>query len=255
MITIKTPQDIEILREGGRRLAHVIREVAKEAKPGVATSELDRIAHALITKGGDTPSFLNYKPKSAEVGYPASICVSVNDEVVHGIPKTDKLLKDGDIVSIDIGLIHKELFVDAAITIPVGEISEDAKKLLETTEDALSKGIAAARGGNTTGDIGFAIQNFIKPYGYGIVEELCGHGVGYAVHEDPFVPNFGIKGRGARLKPGMVIAIEPMVNLSSKKIVLDKDGYTYRTIDGKLSAHFEHTILIGDGEPEILTKI
>jgi len=255
MITIKTPQDIEILREGGRRLAHVIREVAKEAKPGVATSELDRIAHALITKGGDTPSFLNYKPKSAEVGYPASICVSVNDEVVHGIPKTDKLLKDGDIVSIDIGLIHKELFVDAAITIPVGEISEDAKKLLETTEDALSKGIAAARGGNTTGDIGFAIQNFIKPYGYGIVEELCGHGVGYAVHEDPFVPNFGIKGRGARLKPGMVIAIEPMVNLGSKKIVLDKDGYTYRTIDGKLSAHFEHTILIGDGEPEILTKI
>ncbi|MFZ2072302.1 MAG: type I methionyl aminopeptidase, partial [Minisyncoccia bacterium] len=224
-------------------------------KPGVSTKELDNYARKLISEMGDSPAFLNYHPEGANTPYPAALCVSVNDEVVHGIPSEKKILKEGDIVSIDLGLKHKNLFTDMAMTVPVGEISSSSKKLLDTTEKSLHVGIDAARAGNRTGDIGYAIESFVRPHRYGIVEVLAGHGVGKAVHEDPYIPNFGKKGTGEKLVPGMIIAIEPMLNNGTKNVVLNRDGWTFKTADGKRSAHFEHTILITDGDPEILTQI
>ena len=258
MIIIKTPKEIEILREGGKRLATVLYKVKEKIKSGISTKDLDDYALKLITEMGDAPAFLNYKPEGADKPFPASLCVSVNDEVVHGIPKKNKILKEGDIVSIDLGLKHNGLFTDMALTVPVGKIDPVAVKLLEITEKALKIGISAACGGNTVGDIGYAIESFVraqKPIKYGIVEVLSGHGVGRAIHEDPYIPNFGKKGTGVKLLPGMVIALEPMLNNGTKHVSLDDDGYTIRTADGKKSAHFEHTILITAGEPEILTKI
>ena len=180
----------------------------------------------------------------------------MNDEVVHGIPSSKRILKEGDVVSIDLGLKHKGLFTDMALTVPVGNVAPSVAKLLNITEEALKVAVNAADGGNTTGDIGNAVESFIRAQGkYGIVEVLAGHGVGRAIHEDPFIPNFGRAGKGAKLAPGMVIALEPMINMGTKNVTLDPDGYTFRTADGKKSAHFEHTILIREGEPEILTKI
>ena len=255
MIIIKTPEEIEILREGGKRLATVLYKVGEMVKPGISTKDLDDYALKLIKEMGDTPAFLNYKPAGADSPYPASICISVNNEVVHGIPKKEKILKEGDIVSLDLGLKHKNLFTDMAITVEVGEISSSSKKLLGITEKSLKAGIEAAQSGSRVGDISYAIESFIRPHKYGIVEVLAGHGVGRAIHEDPYIPNFGKAHAGAKLVPGMVIAIEPMVNNGTKNVVLDKDGWTFRTADGKNSAHFEHTILITEGEPEILTKV
>ncbi len=254
-IIIKTPKEIEILREGGKRLATVLYKVKEIVKPGISTKDLDSYAFKLIKDMDDEPAFLNYKPEGADFAYPASLCVSVNNEVVHGIPSADRILKEGDIVSIDLGLKHNGLFTDMALTVPVGEVSAASAKLIRTTEQALDVGINAAMGGNRIGDIGSAIEHFVRPHRYGIVEVLSGHGVGKAIHEDPYVPNFGKANTGAKLVRGMVIAIEPMLNNGTKNVVLDKDGYTFRTADGKKSAHFEHTILITDGEPEILTKI
>lgn len=255
MIIIKTPKEIEILREGGKRLATVLHKVKDMVKPGISTWELDKYAEKLIKDMGDEPAFLNYKPEGADFAYPASLCVSVNNEVVHGIPNTKRILQDGDIVSLDLGLKHKNLFTDMAITVGVGEVSNSSIKLMKVTEDALKVGIAVSQGGNRIGDIGYAIENFVRKYRYGIVEVLSGHGVGKEIHEDPYIPNFGKSGTGARLVSGMIIAIEPMLNNGTKNVILDKDGYTFRTADGKRSAHFEHTILITEGEPEILTKI
>lgn len=258
MIIIKTKEEIEILREGGRRLATVLHKVKDIVAPGISTKDLDDYAFKLIKEMGDTPAFLNYRPEGADTPFPASLCVSVNNEVVHGIPNKDKVLKEGDIVSIDLGLKHKGLFTDMAMTVPVGSISASNKALLEKTEHALMVGISAACGGNRTGDIGYAIESYVKSdkaQKYGVVEVLSGHGVGRAIHEDPYIPNFGKKNTGDILKPGMVVAIEPMLNIGTKNVVIDKDGYTFRTADGKKSAHFEHTILITDGEPEILTKL
>ena len=255
MIIIKTLAEIEILREGGRRLATILYKVKDKVAPGISTLELDQYALKLIKDGGDEPAFLNYKPEGADFPFPASLCTSVNDEVVHGIPRTDRILKEGDIIAIDLGLKHKGLFTDMALSVPVGEVSNGSKKLLEITERALMEGIKEAKGGNRTGDIGHAIESFVKPYKYGIVEVLAGHGVGKYIHEDPFIPNFGKKGTGAKLVPGMVVALEPMLNNGTKNVKLDKDGYTFKTLDGKKSAHFELTILITEGEPEILTKI
>ena len=255
MITIKTAEEIKILKEGGKRLTEILKELAAAVRPGRTAAELNTLAEKLVREGGDQSAFLNYKPYGAKRPYPASLCVSINDEVVHGIPnETEKVLKEGDIVSLDMGLIHKKLFTDMAVTVPVGKIDASAKKLLEVTEEALRRGIAAARSGNKIGDISHGIETFIKPHGYGIVEELAGHGVGYKVHEDPYVPNYGKKNTGPVLKPGMVLAIEPMVNEGTKAVVLSPDGYTYRTADGKRSAHFEKTIVITDGEAEILTE-
>lgn len=255
MILIKTKEEIEILREGGKRLATVLHKVGEMVKPGISTLELDKYAEKLIKDMGDYPASLNYKPEGADTPFPASLCVSINNEVVHGIPNKNKILKEGDIVSLDLLLKHKNLFTDMAITVPVGEISASSKKLLKVTEDALKVGIDVARAGNRVGDIGHAIESFVRKYRYGIVDILSGHGVGRAIHEDPYIPNFGKPNTGAKLEPGMVIAIEPMLNNGTKNVILDEDGWTFRSADGKRSAHFEHTILITEGEPEILTIV
>lgn len=255
MVTIKTYKEIEILREGGKRLAAILKLVAAEVKPGVSTKYLNDKAEELIKAGGDKSSFLGYQPKTASRPYPASLCVSINDEVVHGIPnETDKILKEGDVVSLDLGLIHKNLFTDHAVTVGVGKISKEAQTLIDSAEKSLHAGIKAAKAGKKTGDIGYAIEQAIKKHNFGIVEELAGHGVGYSVHEDPYVPNIGIKGEGVLLKPGMVLAVEPMITLGGPDVTLDKDGYTFRTADGSLAAHFEHTIVLTEKGAEILTK-
>ena len=254
MITIKKTEDIAILREGGKRHMEILRQVAAAVTPGATAASLNALAEKLIKENGDEAAFLGYTPKDTKRPYPASLCVSVNDEVVHGIPnEKEKILKEGDIVSLDLGLRHNSLITDAAITVPVGKIDATAEKLIETTKKALVIGIAAAHGGGHIGDIGEAIEKFVRPFGYGIVRDLAGHGVGYAVHEPPFVPNFGKKGKGKKLLPGMVLAIEPMLNEGTEKVVLDSDDYTYRTADGKRSAHFEHTIVITDSGAEVLT--
>lgn len=253
MIKIKKPEEIEILREGGKRLARILAEVVKAVVPGVTAKSLDELAEKLIREGGDTPAFLNYKSKGGKA-FPASLCVSINNEIVHGLPARNKIIKDGDVVSLDLGLIHQGLIVDHATTIAVGEVSDKIKKLLKITEESLYVGIDEAVAGHRTGDIGYAIQTFVKPHRYGIVEDLAGHGVGYEVHEDPFIPNFGIPNQGALLKVGMVIAIEPMLTMGKHNIKPGKDGFSYETQDGSLSAHFEHTVAITADGPEILTR-
>ncbi|MBI2096476.1 MAG: type I methionyl aminopeptidase [Candidatus Taylorbacteria bacterium] len=256
MITKKSAKEIEILREGGGRLAYILNEVVKKITPGVSTQELDDFAKNLAEAGGDKPAFLHYKPYGARRPYPATLCVSINDEVVHGIPNEERrVIEDGDIVSLDMGLIHQSLFTDMALSVAVGEVDEAGKELIGVTWRALYQGIGAARSGARVGDISHAIESFVRPFGYGIVEELSGHGVGFSVHEDPYVPNFGKSGTGEALESGMVLAIEPMINEGTKKVYVDRDGYTVRTADGKRSAHFEHTVLITEGEPEVLTKL
>jgi len=256
MIIIKTPEEIEILREGGRHLASVLYKVKEMVKPGVSTKDLDIYAEKLIREMGDTPAFLNYRPEGAKTPFPAALCVSVNDEVVHGIPSKNRILKEGDIVSLDLGIKHKGLFTDMALTAPVGAVSASVLKLLQVTERALQAGIDAAVAGNMIGDIGSAIESFVHAQGkYGIVEVLSGHGVGRSIHEDPYIPNFGKSGKGAKLVPGMVIALEPMINLGTKNVTIDEDEWTFRTADRKPSVHFEHTILITEGEAEIITKV
>jgi methionyl aminopeptidase len=253
VITIKTQDDIAKLREGGKRLAFILNEVAKAIKPGVSTKSLDDLALKLSTEKGDKPAFLNYKPYGADRPYPASLCISINDEVVHGIPNEERILKEGDIVSLDMGLTHDGLITDSAITVPVGEVDKNAIELMDTTKKALYAGIKKVREGQRLGDVGFAIESFANEKGYGVVRELCGHGVGYKVHEDPYVPNYGEKGKGIKLKAGMVIAIEPMFNEGTECIELDRDGYTYKTKDCSRSAHFEHTVVVTEKGVEILT--
>lgn len=257
MIKIKTKEDISILREGGKKHAEIMNILASMVKPGVVTSDLDKEARKLIAEGGDKPAILDFQPYGASRPYPAAICISVNEEVVHGIPNENpRIMKEGDIVSLDFALSHKGLITDMAVTVPVGTISEELRGLLAGTKEALMAGIKAAKGGKRVGDISSTIELVGISKGYGVVEDLAGHGVGYHVHEEPYVPNYGEPGKGAVLKPGTVIAIEPMFNLGSPSIVLDNvDGYTYRTKDGKPSAHFEHTVLITKGDAEILTLI
>jgi methionyl aminopeptidase len=253
-VTIKTKEEIDILREGGKRLAFILAEVGKAARPGISTLELDNLARKLISEGGDKSAFLNYKPAGMKRSYPASLCVSINDEVVHGIPnEKPQIIKDGDIVSLDMGLIHRGLFTDSAITVAVGEVDEAGKNLIEDTKSALYEGINAVKDGAHIRDISYAIERYVRPKRLGIVEELCGHGVGYKVHEDPYIPNYCLEQKGEKLKVGMVLAIEPMLNEGSKHITLDADGWTYRTADGKRSAHFEHTIVVTKDGAEILT--
>ena len=260
-IIIKTPAEIEIIREGGRRLATVLYKVRDKIAPGISTKDLDVYAEKLIREMGDEPAFLGYRPEGARIPYPSTLCVSVNDEVVHGIPRKNKIFKEGDLVSIDLGVKHKGFFTDMALTAPVGKVSPAEMKLLAATEESLQEGIKVARAGNTVGDIGYAIESFVreqqKEQGqkYGIVEVLAGHGVGHKIHEDPFIPNFGKPGKGAKLMPGMVLALEPMLNLGTKEVTMDDDEYTFRTADKKKSAHFEHTILITENDPEILTQV
>jgi methionyl aminopeptidase len=252
-VKLKNEADIKILRESGKRLARVLQAVAKEVKPGVTTGYLNEFVYKMITEMGDTPAFLNYQPFGAEYPYPGSICISVNDEVVHGIGG-DKVLKEGDIVGLDGGVKHKGMISDSAITVAVGKISDEDAELMRITKDALMAGIHAAVGGAYVNDISKAIAKSI-PKKYGVVKILSGHGVGYKVHEEPYVPNFDDGVKGPKLVPGLVLAIEPMVNLGTDEVYLAEDGYTFITKDHKKSAHFEHTILITEGKPEILTTI
>ncbi len=254
MIILKTKKEIADLREGGKILASVHSALVKHVKIGVSTKDLDNIAIELIKKAGGEPAFLNYKPEGVSTPFPATLCVSVNNEIVHGIPKENKILKDGDIVSLDLGVKYKGLFTDAAITVPVGKISKADKKLLDVTKEALNVGIEQARVGNTVGDIGYAIEKYIKPYKYGIVKDLSGHGVGKYIHEDPYIPNYGKAGKGEKLTEGMVIAIEPMINAGTSRISVDRDGWTIKTADASRSAHFEHTVAITKNGPIILTE-
>ncbi|KKQ81839.1 MAG: Methionine aminopeptidase [Parcubacteria group bacterium GW2011_GWF2_38_76] len=251
-ITIKKPADIKILREGGKRLSYILGQVANIVRPGIKQTELNELAEKLIFEGGDKPAFKNYRPHGAKIAFPSALCVSVNDEVVHGIPVDTELL-EGDIVSLDIGLEHKGLFTDMSITVPVGNIDDGAKKLIEVTKKSLEIGIKEVRDGAKIGNIGYAIEKFVKQYGFGIVRELAGHGVGYSIHEPPYVPNFGKKNAGLTLKEGMVIAIEPMVNEGGDHIYEAPDKWTIKTKDGTRSAHFEKTVLITKNGAEVLT--
>lgn len=252
MSLIKSQDDIAKLRVAGKRLSFVLGEVAKAVKPGVTTEDLDEIAHRLIIEGGDKAILKNYRPQGARIPFPASICISVNEEVVHGIPGR-RVLEEGDIVGLDLCLDHEGVIVDMAMTVPVGKISKEDEKLVEVTKKSLSRAISAVRAGNTIGDIGYEIENYVTPFGYGIVEALGGHGVGHAIHEPPYIANFGKKKTGQKLEAGMVLALEPMLNAGTYEVYLSNDGYTFITNDGKKSAHFEVTILVTENGSEILT--
>lgn len=246
-VSIKSEREIELMRESGRILSIVHTELAKMIKPGISTLDIDKRCYEVIRDFGCIPSFLNYQ------GYPASVCVSVNDEVVHGIPNKNRILKDGDIVSLDAGVIYKGYHSDAARTVAVGEVSTEWKRLMDVTKQSFFEGIKYAKPGYRIGDISGAIQDYAESFGYSLVRELVGHGVGRELHEDPQVPNFRTKRKGIRLEPGMTLAIEPMVNMGHYDVNWLDDGWTVVTADGSPSAHYENTILITDGEPELLT--
>ena len=247
MITIKTAQEITAMKKAGRIAAGALRTARDILCDGVTTAHVDEAVRKFIYSMGATPTFLGYS------GYPASINISVNDRVIHGIPNESAVIRDGDIVSIDVGATYDGYVGDNAATFAVGEISDEAKKLIDVTREALKKGIGAAKKGNRVGDIGAAVQSYVESNGFSVVRAFVGHGVGRKLHEDPEVPNFGKAGHGPRLAPGMTIAIEPMVNAGGCDIDILDDGWTVVTRDGSLSAHFENTILITDSEPVILT--
>ena len=246
-VTIKSEREIELMREAGRLLAIVHKEMEEAIRPGISTKEIDTLGESVIRKLCCVPNFKNYH------GYPASVCVSVNDEVVHGIPSSIRFLEEGDIVSLDAGLIYKGYHSDAARTHGVGQINPLAQKLIEVTRESFFAGIKMAKAGNHFYDISNAIDAYIKPYGYGIVRDLVGHGIGTSLHEDPEIPNFAQRRRGLKLRPGMTLAVEPMVNMGYPEVEWMDDDWTVVTEDGSWSAHYENTILITDGEPEILT--
>jgi methionyl aminopeptidase len=256
MITKKNPEEIEIMKEGGAMLAKLLKELAKVAVVGNSTLDIDDRAMELAEEWGFSPILLGYHPGFADYPYPAAACISVNDCVQHGIPSEAVVLKEGDVVNIDTAIEYKGFVVDSGITVGVGKISADAKKLLAVTQEALAHGIKAAKPGNRIGDISNAIQTFVEGKGLSIVEVLCGHGVGYQVHEEPAIPNFGKAGTGPLIEVGHVYAIEPIVNFGKKDVYFDDegDGYSVYTKDKSWSAHFEHTIAITEKGPVILTK-
>jgi len=256
MIKYKTEEEIAIMREGGKIHARILKEVAKKIKPGVKTDALNTYAEQLIDEAGCTASFLGYQPYDAKRPYPASLCVSINEEIVHGIPNEGgRLLFEGDIVSLDMGLTYQNFITDAALTVPVGKVSKEAQALIQATREALDRAIKAMRLHGHIGDIGDAVMQVAMKYGFGIIEGLSGHGVGYSVHEEPFVPNKAKRGEGPELKEGLVIAIEPMFSLGSRDIKKLSNGYTFITRDKSLSAHFEHTVAVTKNGIEVLTKV
>lgn len=256
MITKKTPEEIEILREAGKRLGKILKELAKAAVPGTTTLDLDDRAMELAEEYEVEPVLLGYHPTFAPAPYPAAVCVSVNNCVQHGIPSEEVTLKEGDVVDIDMSIGYQGMIVDAGLTVPVGEVSKEASSLLAVTQEALAHGIKAAKPGNRIGDISHVIQTFVESRGFSVVEVLCGHGVGYKVHEEPLIPNFGKAGTGPKIEVGHVYAIEPIVNVGKADVYFDDegDGYSVYTSDGSLSAHFEHTVVITETGAEILTK-
>lgn len=248
MIVLKTGRELKVMREACRISAEALRLAGDAVQPGVTTAEIDRIAEKYILSQGAVPNFKNYQ------GYPATACISINNEVIHGIPSKKRVLKSGDIVSIDLGAKFDGYHGDNAATFACGEISEEAKRLMDTTRESLYEGIAAAVSGGRLGDIGHAIQQYVEQRGYSVVRQFVGHGVGTQLHEAPEVPNYGTPGRGIRLMSGMTLAIEPMVNAGHYDVKVMPDGWTVLTKDGSLSAHFEHTIVITPDGPQILTK-
>jgi len=249
MITIKTPEEIKIMSEGGRILSKIMGEIEKMVKPGITTKELDRAAEALILSNGAVPSFKGFN------NFPASLCTSVNEEIVHGIP-SGRVLKDGDIISLDLGLSYKGFHSDMAVTVPVGKtVLPEVNRVMKVAKKALKRGISHAKTGASVGDIGNAIEKFVEEQGFSVVRELCGHGIGKNLHEDPQILNYGQKNTGAKIKEGMVICIEPMVTMGDWRIKKAKDGYGYETKDGSFAAHFEHTIAITKNGPQVLTEI
>lgn len=246
-ITIKSAREIELMTEAGRILALVHEEMEKAIRPGVSTLEINRIGEEAIRSYGCTPSFLNYN------GYPASVCISINDEVVHGIPTANRILKEGDIVGLDAGVIYKGYHSDAARTHGVGKITPDAERLIRVTEECFFEGIKFAKEGNYLGEVSAAIYAHARKHGYGVVRDLCGHGIGNRLHESPEIPNYDTGRRGVKLRKGMTLAIEPMINMGTWQIDFLDDGWTTLTRDGSLSAHYENTVLITEGEPVLLT--
>jgi methionyl aminopeptidase len=248
MVILKSPEEIEKLRNSNRIVAEVLRDIVDRVKPGITTSELDRLSGELAKKKGAKPAFKGYR------GYPYALCTSINAEVVHGMP-SERRLKDGDIISIDFGVDYKGYYGDAAVTVPVGAVSDNALRLMKVTEESLYKAIEAARVGNRLGDISVAVQSHVEAAGYAVVRDFVGHGIGRMLHEEPQVPNYGVRGRGIELKAGMVLAIEPMVNEGTYKVRILPNGWTVVTQDGKLSAHFEHSVAITENGPLILSQL
>lgn len=254
MIIIKTEEQINNLREGGRRHAEILQHVKEKVVPGVSTKELDDYAHQLVIANGDTPAFLGYKPYGAAKPYPATLIVSVNDEVVHGIPSADRIIADGDVVSLDLGIWHNNTITDAAITVIAGTADPKDVDMIATAERALYAGIEQIKPGKHIGDISAAIEKAIGNK-YGNLREYSGHGVGIEIHEEPYVPNYGVAGTGPVLKAGMVIAIEPMITRGGDEVYVDRDGYTVKTNDGSRAAHVEHTVAVTNDGYEILTTV
>ena len=248
MIVLKTGRELKVMREACRISAEALKLAGSAVEPGVTTAELDKIAEQYILSQGAVPNFKNYN------GYPATACISINNEVIHGIPSKNRVIKSGDIVSIDLGAKFEGYHGDNAATFACGDVSPEAKRLMDTTRESLYEGIAAAVSGGRLGDIGAAVQQYVEKRGYSVVRQFVGHGIGTQLHEAPEVPNFGTHGRGVRLMPGMTLAIEPMVNMGDYDVKVMPDGWTVLTKDGSLSAHFEHTIVITPNGPQILTK-
>ena len=254
-MSIKSRNEIAIMQEGGRKHAQILSELKSLIAPGVSTLILEETAVALIKASGGKPAFLGYKPTGARRVFPAALCVSINNEIVHGIPnEAERILKEGDVVSLDLGFSYKDLITDAAVTVPCGAVDDEGRELIQATREALEAGIRAALPGNHIGDIGAAISAVVKKTKFSLAKDLAGHGVGYSVHEEPYVPNVGEKGEGVKLLPGMVIAIEPMINAGSRDIRVLRDGYTIVTKDGSRSAHFEHTVAITEDGNIVLTQ-
>lgn len=247
MIELKSPTQIARMREAGRILAEAFRMCRDLVKPGVSTLEIDREVEALIRGRKATPAFKGYR------GFPATICASINEEVVHGIPAPKRRLREGDIIGLDLGAIVEGYYADAAVTLPVGEVSDEARRLLDVTRESLDRAIAQCRPGNRVGDVAAAVQRHVEAAGFGVVRAFVGHGIGRALHEDPQVPNFGEPGRGPLLRPGMVLALEPMVTMGHWEVRVLADRWTAVTADGSLAAHFEHTVAVSEGEPDVLT--
>lgn len=247
MIYLKTKEEVELLRENNLLVSATLAEVGKHVKPGVTTLELDRIAEEFIRSNGAIPGFLGYN------GFPNTLCISVNEQIVHGIPSAKLVLKEGDIVSVDCGTFMKGFYGDSAYTFKVGEVAPNVSELLRVTKEALHKGVEQAKVGNRIGDIANAVQEHAESYGFSVVRELVGHGLGHKMHEEPEVPNYGAKGRGPLLKEGMVLCIEPMINMGSRAVVFEKDGWTVRTRDRKPAAHFEYAVAVTKDGPDVLT--
>jgi len=248
MITIKTAEEIKIMAEGGKVLARIMKELEKKVKPGVTTGELDRAAEALILKSGSKCSFKGYE------GYPTCLCASINQEIVHAVP-SDRVLKEGDIISLDLGILYKGFHADMALTVPVGKVSPETQRLIRITKKALKRGIKKIKPGNTLGDIGNTIQRYVEGQGFNVVRELCGHGIGEALHEEPQILNYGKRKTGPEIKEGMTLCLEPMVTVGDYHVKKSKDDHGFETADGSLSCHFEHMVIVTKNGAKILTVI